>query len=61
MSDAKTTNLIFCHVNMHTILQLYLNKNLHIYIYYSTALGTKDIDDELLEISIKRTIDPQYS
>jgi hypothetical protein len=60
VSDAKIANLIFFHINMQTILQLYLNKNLHIYIYiyYSMALGTKDIDEELLEISIKTTIDP---
>jgi hypothetical protein len=58
VSDAKIANLIFFHINMQTTLQLYLNKNLHIYIYYSMALGTKDIDEELLEISIKTTIDP---
>jgi hypothetical protein len=38
-----------------------LSKQESSYIYYSTALGTKDIDEELLELSIKRTIHPYYS
>jgi hypothetical protein len=35
-----------------------LSKQESSYTYYSTALGTEDIDEELLEITIKRTIDP---
>jgi hypothetical protein len=57
VSDAKANKsyLLPCKYENNTVT---LSKQESLYTYYSTALGTKDIDEELLEISIKITIDP---
>jgi hypothetical protein len=57
VSDAKANKsyILPCKYENNTVT---LSKQESLYTYYSTALGTKDIDEELLEISIKITIDP---